>query len=182
MGIATASPSTILHVYAAPPPAGAPSGLRFEKLPPGQGNVLVVDANGYVYMAPGTFGNKAAGGVAEENVSQLQAQVTQLQDELTSLRSLLMDISSGGNTLSVSPNPTSGQASASYRIMGTFSSAAIKITDNSGKTILSVPVTGSNGTVNLAIPSGVVSGNLICALMVDGKLVATQKLTLLTNR
>jgi hypothetical protein len=95
---------------------------------------------------------------------------------------LLTDVSSGGNSLSVSPNPTSGQVNIAYRISGSFSAAAIKITDNSGKTILTTPITNANGTINLAIPSGVVSGNLICALMVDGKLTATQKLTLLTNR
>jgi len=181
MGIATAAPSTILHVYAAPPPAGAPSGLRFEKLPAGQGNVLVVDANGYVYVAQGTVAHRDAGG-ASENVTQLQSQVAQMQQEITSLRSLLMDISSGGNTLSVSPNPTSGQVSATYHIASSYSSAAIKITDNTGKTVLTAPVTGANGTLSLAIPSGAVSGELICVLVVDSKLVATQKLVLLSNR
>lgn len=173
MGIATPSPTTILHVYSAPPPAGAPSGLRFEKLPTGKGYILVVDDDGYVYRTEKDQASKMSMPV---EMLEMQNQMTAMQQEIASLKALLTG--SEGSTLTVSPNPTGGQVKASYRIGGSYANAIIKVTDKSGRAVLSNVVSGSEGSVNFTIPGNVVSGDLICTLVVDGKVTATQKLVL----
>lgn len=77
MGIATSSPTTILHTYAAPPPSGAPSGLRFEDLPWGNGFILVTDDDGYVYKADVTA---YKGGSME--MMQMQQEMNSLKKEI----------------------------------------------------------------------------------------------------
>ncbi len=189
-GINTSSPSTFLDVDCTPPTiVPAPSGLRFENLPTGHGNVLVVDPSGYVYAA-NSIAYKHNGNSGDDN-TDLQNQINQLQQQINDLKNLLtvnginiQGSGSGdmtGNSLSVSPNPTSGQANATYSIANDFTSAAIRVTDNTGKLILEKPVSGHNGTVDFTIPGNVVSNQLSCSLIVDSKILATQKLVLLNK-
>lgn len=179
IGIATTAPSTILHVFAAPPPGGAPSGVRFEKLPVGAGNILVVDPNGYVYMAQQVAQKALTPG--SDEASQLQSQIADLQSQIAALNTLLSGVSGSGSSLSVSPNPTSGVATVTYQIAGSFSSAEIRITDNNGNILMSNPVTGSNGNVTLNLPPGLSSSQLLFTLLSDNKVVATQKVVLLNK-
>ncbi len=181
IGIATTTPTTIFDLNAMPPSGGAPSGLRLENLPAGAGNILVVDKNGYVYEAKATA-QKAAGGPTSGDVTQLQNQVANMQAEIDELKaSIATGITTPVATFSVSPNPTSGEAVATYQLLGTYIVAEIRLSDNTGKVILTQVVAGNSGNVTLNIPRGVASSQLICTLLVDGKIAATQKLVLLNK-
>ena len=175
MGISTASPTTILHTYAAPPPAGAPSGLRFEDLPWGTGYILVTDDDGYVYRMEDAVKKS----IGSPEMMEMQQQVNELKREISELRALLQG--SDANSLSISPNPTTGQVNATFRIAQTYTTAMVRIIDNAGRTVISSPVSGSEGTTSLVIPVSSASGNLSCVLIVDGKAIATEKLILLNK-
>jgi hypothetical protein len=178
LGINTAAPTTFLDVNCTPPTkVPAPSGLRLENLPTGKGNILVVDAAGYVYAATSVASKQSS------NTDAYQNQIDQLQQQINDLKNLLAanGISTGtgnGSSLTVSPNPSDGAVTAAYTIAGQFTSAIIRVTDNTGKVILEKPVYGSNGRTDFNIAASVASGQLYCALLVDGKILSTQKLVL----
>jgi len=182
-GINTApgTPSAVLDVNCA---TGTwPSGLRFQNLPGGTGNILVVDANGYVYVSR-RMAKPANNGDPADITTDLDQKVAQLEQEINELKSLLYAnglVSSNNSALTVSPNPTSGQVNANYSIQGDFTSAAIRITDNLGHTIYTSPVKNSTGSLMINLPQSTASGNLICALLVNDKVVASQKIALLKN-
>lgn len=156
-----------------------PSGLRFENLPAGKGNILVVDAKGYVYVSKAMA---KPGNV--EGSEDLNQKIEQLESEINDLKAQLYAngmANTGGSTLSVSPNPTSGQVTAVYSIAGTFSAATIRVTDNAGRLIYTTPVKNSDGSIMISLPQGLASGNLLCSLIVDQKVIASQKVTLVRN-
>lgn len=172
-GIRQLSPSTTLDVDCTP--TTAPSGLQFENLPSGHGNVLVVDGSGYVYVANSIAYRPADGSPdMQDQINQLKQQIEELKSQVLSLTGPIGEGNSG-NSLTATPNPTNGQLTISYTIAGTFSNASIKITDAQGRVIVSKPVTGSTGSVNMNLPVNVASGDLIITLVVDGKIVARQK-------
>jgi hypothetical protein len=175
MGIRQLSPSTTLDVDCVP--TAAPSGLQFENLPIGMGNALVVDAAGYVYRTNSMYARPAPGGDNTElqnQINLLKQQLEEMSAKLNSLTSVPGD-NSGGNSLSVTPNPTDGQFNVSYTIAGAYNNAVIKVTDVQGRLIVSRPVTNNTGSANITLPGSVAPGNLIITLVVDGKAVGQQK-------
>ena len=175
MGIATPSPTTTFHTFAAPP-EGVPSGVRFEELPSGAGYVLVIDDAGYIYKTRG-FQEKGTNNSTE--FVEMKQEINALKNELAELKSMLRGDNS--NSLKVSPNPTNGQINATFHISGAYTSATIQVVDMAGKVVMSHPVTGNDGIANLSIPLSTSSGNLICRLVVDNKQVAVQRIALLNN-
>lgn len=175
MGVKQLSPTTTFDVDCVP--TTAPSGLRFENLPVGSGNILVVDASGYVYVSPGIAALRASNTELMEQVNLLRQQVEEMKAQLGTMN---MNVGGkGGNALSATPNPTDGQLKVSYTIVGIYSNAVVKITDVQGRLIVSKTVSGNTGSVSLTLPANIASGNLVIALVVDGETVATQKEVLL---
>jgi len=172
MGIRQLVPSTTLDVDCIP--VTAPSGLQFENLPFGHGNMLVVDPAGYVYQSPTPIP------ASPETSPDVQRQINDLRQQIDELRAQLgMTNPAGdnntGNSVTATPNPTNGVINVSYTIAGNYSAAMIKITDNQGRVIMSKPVTGNTGSVTINLPTNIASGELIITLVVDGKIVARQK-------
>ncbi len=177
VGIKQLLPSTTLEVDCSA--TTAPSGLRLINLPQHEGNALVVDpATGDVFMAQSTI-YKPAG-----DTKELEDQISELQQQLNNLTNRISGnthAADGGNMLSISPNPTEGKATATYSISGTFSKAAIRIMDNAGRIIQEILLTNGNGSVKIILPGGTASNQVMCTLMVDGKIAATQKVMLLNK-
>jgi hypothetical protein len=176
MGIKQLTPTTTLNVDCVP--TSAPSGLRLENLPYGHGNVMVVDANGYVYLAQnGVY--KQSEGSNEDLQSQID-KLTQKLEDLTLQLSLLdcLPCENGDYSLQVTPNPNNGRMNITYKINGGFESAAIKVMDGRGSLIKTTPLQTSNSTVAIELPASVVSGNVVVIMIVDGKAVARQKVAL----
>jgi len=180
-GINTSTPQAILDVNCAP--TSWPSGLRFENLPAGAGNILVIDKSGYVYVSDvqaGTAGGTTTSGSSmQSQINDLKQQIAQLQQQLNAATG--NGTANSGNSLSVSPNPTSGQFNAYYSIGKSFQTAAIRVSDNTGNIVLTTPVTNNNGVLLISIPPTIASTQLICTLYVDGTIVASQKVVLLNK-
>jgi len=190
-GIHVADPSTTLDVNGVPSYAPAPSGVRLRNLPQGQGFPLVVDADGYVYIANSQVVSVGTGIVPSTDaintqtntISSMQNQINDLTQQLQQLRAQLNGGTTvGGNSLSVTPNPTSGQVTAVYAIAAPYQNALIQISDAvTGKTIISSQVTGNNGSQQMIMPSGLASGQFLISLIVDGNTIATQKLIFISK-
>jgi len=172
MGIKQLSPTTTFDVDCVP--TTAPSGLRLENLPSGQGRAVVVDANGYVYRSATSL---------KENSEDMQSQIDQLKqriEDLTLQLSLLdcMPCDNGNYSLNVTPNPNNGRMNIAYKISNGFESAAIKVVDANGSMIHTTNLQNSNGTATIELPASVASGHVIAIMIVDGKPVARQKVIL----
>lgn len=177
-GIEQTAPSTTLHVECAAIP-GQLSGLRLEHLPVGSGDILTVDADGYVRRL-------SPSGQKELNEG-IQKEVDELKKEIAELKQLLGKgdnsgvNSDAGATLTVSPNPTDGEITATYSLTKSFSTGEIRISDASGKILMTKELTKGNnyGNVKMVLPKNISSEQLICTLVCDGKIIASQKLLLL---
>lgn len=179
-GIHQNAPSTTLDVDCVPA-YGAPSGLQFENLPVNEGYILVVDKNGYVYKS-----KKMTGQPTNDPKGDLQAQVDELKKQIEELKKMIGggSATSGANdgtTFSLSPNPSDGDINATYSIAGTYGKATIKITDVTGREIVSKQVESTTGMLHLTIPSSVKSNTLIVSLIVDGANVSSKQLSYLAR-
>lgn len=76
------------------------------------------------------------------------------------------------------PNPYNHTTSIAYNLPASFSSAQIIVTDNSGKTLKAVNVSGSGKGVLHLDASTLSSGSYNYSLYVDGKLIDTKKMIL----
>ena len=75
------------------------------------------------------------------------------------------------------PNPFTGATTIRYNLPAGFKAAQINITDNNGKTIKQVQLsTAGTGTVNIDA-STLTSGTYNYSLVVDGKVLASKKMT-----
>lgn len=97
----SSSPTARLHVD---------GNVRFENLPTGSGNVLVIDANGYVYRSTCPCREQP---IAE--MEDMQAEIDQLKKELSAIKSMLANMpgqsagySGGSYHVTVFPNPNDG--------------------------------------------------------------------------
>ncbi|MES2701761.1 MAG: hypothetical protein V4649_03935 [Bacteroidota bacterium] len=169
-GIRQLAPTTTFDVDCMP--VMAPSGLRFENLPPGHGNVLVVDPLGYVYVAAGTVASKGTNPEMQEQIDQLKHELEELKAQMKAVNT---EADRTGSSLTATPNPSNGHISATYTIGGAYTNAVIKVTDIQGRIIMSRPVTNSTGAAVINLASSVASGELLISLVVDGRVVATQK-------
>lgn len=98
----SASPTARLHVD---------GNVRFENLPTGSGNVLVIDANGYVYRSTCPCREQPFAPEMED----MQAEIDRLKEELSAIKSMLANISGssaghagGAYQVTVFPNPNDG--------------------------------------------------------------------------
>jgi len=74
------------------------------------------------------------------------------------------------------PNPFSNSTVISYTLPQHFSSAQILVTDNSGKTIKQIQLTGfGNGSLQIDA-SGLSSGTYQYSLIVDGRNIETKQM------
>ena len=180
VGIHQVAPSTTLDVDCVPP-ATAPSGLQFEHLPSGQGNILVVDKNGYVYIS-----KQMARPAEPATTGDVQDQINDLKKQIEDLKALVVQNSAPGNmpnmsSLSVSPNPSDGELNATYTIPGNFSKAVIRITDEMGRIVVTKPIENNSGTMHLTIPSSVKATTLVVSMIVDGNSISSKQLSFLSR-
>ncbi len=172
MGIKQLSPTTTLNVDCVPP-SSIPSGLRLENLPTGPGNILVIDSDGYVFKSNSHL-SKPGG-----DYDDLEKRIEELEKKVDYLLSLMGETSGNGlgaHTLSVTPNPNNGNMKVSYSINGDFAEAAIKMVDANGRVINTTPIDNNKGAIPMELHGA--SGYVIATMIVDGKLVAQQKVVL----
>lgn len=182
LGWNTMSPTAYLHVLCTgnnDDKGGKASDIRFEKLEPGKGNILVIDDQGYVYNShmPIDAAGKAtaADNAALANrVAELEAQVRQLTAMMKATGSLSADDQLEQNV----PNPTGRETSIGYYIRDIKTGAYLTVYDMSGKEVMRFDISESGrGTVNLDC-SKLLPGNYLYSLLVDGRRVDSKKMVI----
>jgi hypothetical protein len=158
--------------------------VRFQNLPSGQGNILVIDADGNVFKASSDSSRMASADITalQTEITDLKAQLTSLKEVMNNLKGGFLDISTikGTGTLNQNtPNPFNKTTRISYYVPGTTRNAVIRIADLSGRQIKSYTV-GSGSEQSLTLQAGeLLPGTYTYSLVIDGKIIDTKKLVLI---
>jgi len=172
LGINTTAPTARLH---------ANGTVRFQNLPSGSGDALVIDASGNVYRGSVSGGGGADTALAalQQEVSDLKAVIAVMQQQIAELKAGAVNISPSGviNTrLNVAPNPTGSVTRISYTYPSTVKKAYLNISDLNGRVIKKIDLTGNNeSTVTVGTDAFNRAGTYISSLELDGKISESKK-------
>ncbi|MCS3795903.1 T9SS type A sorting domain-containing protein [Niastella sp. OAS944] len=172
IGINTIAPTARLHTNGS---------VRFENLPAGTGNALVVGNDGNVYVSSQTAVTNASTITAlQERIEKLENTLQQLQQLLTITNGRIEIDVVKTSSLDVSPNPVTSGTTIKYSYPSGSTNAFINISDQAGKVIRRFDVKQANSssiTFTLG-ESTVVSGIYIVSLEVNGKTVQSKQIVL----
>jgi trimeric autotransporter adhesin len=123
-------------------------------------------------------------------VQELSEQNDELRSRIEKLEALVLKnspdavapagIRSNGSSLEQNaPNPFANNTTIHYTLPRKFSAAYIAITDNSGKTVKQVPVSGSGREMITIAASTLASGTYQYSLIVDGRQVDSKQMILI---
>lgn len=169
LGIGTQSPSAILHTNGT---------VRFQNLPTGTGNALVMDGNGNVFRSTTLTGRE---------VTDLQNEVESLRKEVQELKSIVNSIKAGGLVVNEgdnavlyqnAPNPFKNSTIIRYYLPEGSRSASLQISTSQGIVLKNYSVSaGSQQSVTIN-GGELTAGTYFYSLYVDGKIVDTKKMIL----
>lgn len=177
LGVNTIAPTAKLHIN---------GDVRFENLPAGSGNTLVIDANGNVYRGsgsqnPGNPGDSTAIAALQQEVSDLKQALADMQEQINALKSGSIDVTPSGtnrrHTLTIAPNPVSTSTNIRYAYPSTVQKAYLNINDLNGKLVKRVDLTGNtSSSVTVSADAFTGPGTYIYSLELDGKVAESKKL------
>jgi hypothetical protein len=161
---------------------GMPSDIRFENLEPGNGYVLVIDDQGYVYNSKVRMHDGAMGKAGGDDIASMQQQIRELKAQLADLRTAMVNPSaerpnftSRSTLYQNTPNPLSNETTIKYNVVIMRKGAAIVICDHSGRIVEKRSVEVGEGAINFNsgnMPAGVYTYTLV----VDDEVVETKKM------
>lgn len=181
----TMAPTAYLHVNCSGHNEQGLSDVRFEKLEPGKGNILVIGKEGYVYDSRVPLERYLG------DVETLMNENKELRKELQDLKSkvdlLLNQTKTGtvselqGNSLGQNyPNPFESVTTIPYNVVTYRKQAVIIITDAQGNHILTHGIqSAGSGVVMVDIQKVPSSGVYTYSLVIDGVVADTKKMTLI---
>lgn len=183
-GIATFNPTAKLHVNCLPVAGQTnPSNIRFENLPIGTGNALVMDANGYVYKS-----NTLTGRPTNNEVIELKDEIQNLKNEIEDLKSIVNSMKEGFLNIDQkkteailyqnAPNPFKNVTIIRYYIPKGPQKAYLLISDLQGKVLKNYSL-NNEGQQSITINGGELSaGTYLYTLFEDGHKVDSKKMVL----
>lgn len=180
-GIATLAPTAKLHVNCVPVAGQTnPSNIRFENLPTGTGNALVMDANGYVYRSS-TVLSVAEVGELRKELEDLRQEIKLLKEAVSS-KNADRDLTNTTGTAPILfqnvPNPFNKSTNIHYYLPESAKAALIQITDLNGRILQTISLRGS-GRQSVSIDGGrLAPGTYIYTLYVEGRKADSKKMVL----
>lgn len=156
---------------------GLPSDIRFERLEPGEGNILVIDREGYVYDSGVPLKGGADGTLAmQQEIRDLKTQLAELRQALATGNTGMYNAQVQNELYQNNPNPFGQETSIGYNIVNMQQGAFIAIYDLNGKELFRQPVTEKGkGSVTVS-GDKLVPGMYLYSLIVDGKETATKRM------
>ncbi len=188
LGWNTMSPTARLHIDCLdgndpsdPDPQFQHSDIRFENLEFGEGNILAIDGQGYVYRTTFPADNLVGGGEMMRQLEKEKAKTEKLQQQLTALESRLVALenSTTYNTDKTvdhnsnilyqnTPNPFGSETEIRYEINKMQQSAYIIVYELNGRELMKYHVKEGAGSIKINSKK-LVPGMYMYALVIDGK-------------
>ncbi len=181
VAVNTTTPTAAFHVNCA-----SAANVRFENLPSGAGNILVIDANGYIRRATttatmtGTGNNDYNTKIIEEQQTKIQL----LESRLEKLETLLMKVTATQDAALTeekvvlsqnSPNPTNGFTTIDYSLPSTFTNVTMSVIDLKGQLIKEIKLTDAKGSVSID-SNELANGTYIYSIKSNGKVLSSKKM------
>ncbi|HBV15906.1 Por secretion system C-terminal sorting domain-containing protein [Chryseobacterium carnipullorum] len=176
VGILTLSPTANFHTVGT---------VRFENLPSGSGNALVVDASGNVMVSTTPLSRTAT--ASDATVQQLEDRIKNLENTVEELKQLLLNKGTSTSLTSSSdiaqlsqnvPNPTQNGTSIGYYLPHNAKSASIEVYNISGQLVRTLPLRDKgNGSINVS-SSDLPSGTYVYKMTTDGKVTGAKKMVI----
>lgn len=172
-GIATPAPTATLHTNGT---------VRFQNLPAGAGNALVMDANGNVFRST-ILNGRPEQEIEDLNrkVEELKGQVDELRSLITAMRSGTVSLQNGSNDAVLyqnKPNPFNRTTVIRYYLPEETRSASLQISDMNGRVLQTISLRGK-GNQNVSIDGGRLSpGTYYYTLYTDGLKADSKKMIL----
>ncbi len=155
---------------------GLPSDIRFEALEPGDGNVLVIDSDGYVYDSGIPYHGGAGTMAMQQEIRELKTQLAELRQSLAAGGVDQYSSQVENELYQNSPNPFGKETSIGYNIVNMQKSAFIAVYDLNGKELFrQAVIEKGKGSVTLS-GDKLVPGMYLYSLIVDGKETATKRM------
>lgn len=176
----TMTPTARFHVNCINGNDGIPSDIRFENLEPGQGSVLVIDDNGYVYNSRVDISK--VGGKPAADVKELQQKIEKLEEKLEMLQHAVetgtntVDAGTGNELFQNTPNPFGNATNIEYKITSMQQSAYIIICDLNGRELLKYTLQGRGRGVVTVDGKELQPGMYLYSLVIDGREADTKKM------
>ncbi len=196
LGWQTLNPTAHLHVNCAggnPEDGGMGSDVRFEELEPGEGEILVIDPEGYVYnshlrLTPdGTI----EGGVKkmnDERVEKLENEVAELKAQINALLNCCsgataktdgnIPATTGSKLYQNIPNPFGKETTIEYDVKSMQQIAYIMIYDLNGREVSRFPIQNpGHGKISVNAEN-MISGVYMYSLVIDGQEIDSKRMIL----
>lgn len=156
--------------------------VRFQNLPSGSGNIVVIDANGNLFRSNATANRVSFDASDKIEIESLKKDIENLKVELASIKQLLITIvpenkcNKYAYLLGNYPNPFRSSTVISYYLPENSNTAIIKIIALNGRLIQVIPL-AKKGTnqITFTNPKSI-SQDYIYSLEVDGQLIDSKKM------
>jgi len=188
LGWNTMSPTAYLHVFCEGnnKEDGRRSDVRFERLEKGQGNILVINEEGYVLDSKIPLSAVASKSLEamrqdldheKERNNRLELELQEIKQLLSRETTAALDPQQGGSRLfQNTPNPFGAETSIPYYIDRMQSTAAIIIIDAAGKEAARYTISqAGKGTASFKA-TNLSQGVYFYSLLVDGREVDTRRM------
>jgi len=184
LGWNTISPTAYLHVDCAGhnEDGSGMSDIRFENLESGNGYILVIEEDGYVYNSRVRLEELIDAAGHGKRTAELANEVKALRAELVALKAGnhmgIEDAPKGGNILEQNvPNPFGKETKIGYTVSKVQKAAYIVISDLNGKQLMRFAVEQGNGSVTVS-GDKLQPGIYLYSLIVDGQEIDTRRMVL----
>lgn len=163
IGLGTLNPAAQLHTTGT---------VRFEGLPPGVGNAVVIDANGNLMRAQSTIYRQSENR-DEKDIELLKTEIAQLKKDLNNLKQKLEN-KGKVNYFTINPNPFGQTTQIKYSLPNNTTNAVYVIYDLQGKIIKQIKATQGSGTLILS-KDNLSNGIYFISLSINNTELQTEK-------
>lgn len=185
LGWQTLNPTAHLHVncsHGNPDDGSMGSDVRFERLEPGEGNILVIDEEGYIYNSGVHLDAAGKSAENEQRIDDLEKQIESLKKQIESVSSSTTSSRYSYNNKSKlfpnAPNPFGKETKIEYYIESFDQTAYITVNDLNGTTLFTYPIKNiGNGNV-IVNADNLPSGIYLYSLIIDGQEIDTKRMVL----
>ncbi|PHN08497.1 T9SS type A sorting domain-containing protein [Flavilitoribacter nigricans] len=173
--------------------------VRIRNLPPGNGNLVVADNEGNLFIsAPLPMADNGQASTLEAENQALRTELAAVKERLEQLENIVRDLAarqeatpsdgyqqeaiiSGAMLRQNQPNPFRESTRIAYFIPDAVNRAVLKITDARGELLESIPIKGKGQGSTTIRPFALNTGTYFYSLVLDGQISDTRKMIITAN-
>lgn len=186
LGWQTLNPTAHLHINCGggnPDDGSQGSDVRFEKLEPGKGYILVIDEQGYVYKSNRRI-EEYQGKSTDTKIEELENEIEELKTKINAMSSQntsatnAVGVNNQSKLFQNSPNPFSKETKIEYYVHELNKAAYITINDLNGRILYRYPIDKKGNGSIIVHAENMVPGLYLYTLIIDGVEIDTKRMVI----